>query len=133
MAEQEKKGQQAITREQLIIEVYEVLTGFNSDPKLTQDKATQLGGWCWQQLVHNQKQTRKHMERLIYLVDQMRTLQKQYWSGQRSKLDKAKVCESQVDNAIRVLLTELGYSIDELKSKHEQTTLFDGPARKTGN
>jgi hypothetical protein len=124
MQEQQKKAQVAITQEQLILAVYEQLTAFNSDPGLTQEKATQLGTWCWQQLLHSQKQTRKHMERLIFLIDQMRTLQKEYWGGQRSKLDRAKVAESQVDNAVRVLLTELGYSIEEFKSKHEQTKLF---------
>lgn len=124
MAEQGKKDIVAITQEQLILAIYEQLTAFNSDPTLTQEKATQIGAWCWKQLLYNQKQSRKHMERLIYLVEQMRTLQKEYWSGQRSKLPKAKVAESQVDDAIKILLTQLGYSIEELKSRHEQTKLF---------
>lgn len=129
MAEQKQKPV-AITEEQLILAIYNELTAFNSDPVLTQKKATQLGGWCWKQMLHNQQQSRKHTERLIYLVDQMRTLQRQYWAGHRSKLPKAKVAECQVDDALRLLLSQLGYSIDELKARNEQPKLWDGPQNK---
>jgi|GEM_PF-1394200 len=124
MAGQQKKQEVAITKEQLILAIYEQLTAFNGDPTLTQGKATQLGAWCWEQMLFNQKLSRKHMERLIFLVDQMRSFQRQYWAGHRSKLPKCKVTEAQVDDAIKILLTQLGYSIEELKSRHEQTKLF---------
>ncbi|MDF2189313.1 hypothetical protein [Paraflavitalea sp. CAU 1676] len=130
MSGQAKKEQVAITWEQLVLAIHEQLSAFNGDPALTQKKATQVGSWVWKQMLYNQEMTRKHMERLIYLVDTMRTLQKEYWAGQRGKLPKAKVAEHQVDHAVKILLNQLGYSIEELKRRHEQINLWDGPLNK---
>lgn len=68
--------------------------------------------------------TKDHLELFIYRVLKMRTLQQQFFSGQKSVVGEAKKCEGLVDNAIKKLTTEFGYDIEKLIKKYDQKRLL---------
>lgn len=70
--------------------------------------------------------TKEHLELFIYRVTKMRELQKEFFlTGQKKVLADAKKHESIVDNAIKKLITELGYDIKKLNKKGDQQNLFN--------
>lgn len=68
-------------------------------------------------------QSRNHLKLFLLRVLTMRELQQQYFQGKKSVLDKARLEEQKVDNAIKKLTGELGYSIEDLKKQAAQPKL----------
>ncbi len=68
--------------------------------------------------------SKEHLELFLYRVQKMREKQIEYFSGKHKVLPEAKRLELQVDHAITVLLTKLGYSIEHIKNKNEQPKLL---------
>ena len=67
---------------------------------------------------------REHLQLFIYRVFTMREQQKLYDKGEYKARIIAKRMETQVDNAINKLVTELGYNLGDITKKYEQKKLL---------
>ncbi len=65
-----------------------------------------------------------HLQRFMFRVHNMRELQKKYFAGNRNVFNDAKKSEVAVDNALKKLCGDLGYSMEDISNKYEQTKLL---------
>lgn len=68
--------------------------------------------------------SRQHLKLFIHRVQVMRNIQQQYFSGKKSVLVLSKQEEQKVDNAIKKLTSELGYTPEDLNNQYQQSKLM---------
>lgn len=83
-----------------------------------------ISAFCWETMNHNIDIAKGHLELFIYRIQKMRDVQKQFFEGKKSALKTAQQLEAKVDMAIEKMLGPMGYSIEKIKQKEEQSKLF---------
>lgn len=107
-------------------EIYNAIEGAVNDAvdgATSKEEAMQALADVFSKALDPYVKSRHHLKLFIYRVQTMRDLQQQFFAGNRKVLAKSKQEELKVDNAIKKLTSELGYSLEDIKKQFEQQEL----------